>query len=243
MRDELLFGLLRQVSVTAADVNTANAQFPGLSLRQRTQAVDLQNGICDIRKRRADSDRFARPQALAAGIGARLGWPVRVDDLPPVSGPRFNESVRESFTRRYDVAADGVWKIYLRSLCKSREQNGRTEKYRDFRFTKNGNQIRAGTDLVFRQQHHCTARYPRAVHLRNTAVVAERGCKRGRVHSGDQIEVIGVTQSKVHVAGMRALDTARHPGRSACVEDRRESLGRVVQPRRRIYSFGYCGQV
>ena len=105
MGDELLGGLLRQVAVPARDMDPADAEFANLSVRQWSELLDLEDDVGDVGERRADGDGLARPQTLAARVGARLRWPVGVDDLPPAASPRLHERARKSFARRHDVAA------------------------------------------------------------------------------------------------------------------------------------------
>src|SRR5690606_19674258 len=71
--DEFLCRLLRQVAVPARGVHAADGEFAPLAVRQRVEATFLEDDVGDVGERRADGDGLARPQALAAGIGARLG--------------------------------------------------------------------------------------------------------------------------------------------------------------------------
>ena len=116
----------------------------------------------------------------------------------------------------------------------AREQHRRTEQHRDLCRAQDGNEIRAGPHLLLGQQHHRAARDPGAVHLGDAAVVAQRRHQRRRVHPRRQVEIIGVGQREVYVAGVRALDALGHAGRAAGVEDGRQALPRVVEPRRRV---------
>src|SRR5581483_3065495 len=83
MRDELAGCVLRQVPVAARDVHATDAELALLSVGQRAKLIDLKDDVGDVRERRADGDGLARPQALAARVGARFGRAVGIDDLPP----------------------------------------------------------------------------------------------------------------------------------------------------------------
>ena len=167
---------------------------------------------------------------LAARIGARFRGAVSVDDLPSAPCPRLHERDRERFARRYDVAAQRIREIQLRCFREGREQHRRTEEDRDLGFPEDGDEVRAGPDLFFRQQDDGAARHPGAVHLRDAAVVSQRRRERGRIHAREEIEVIGVAQSEVHVTRVRALHALGHPRGPARVEDRRQALRGVIQP-------------
>jgi len=93
-----------------------------------------------------------------------------------------------------------------------------------------GDEVRAGPDLFFRQQDDGAARHPGAVHLGDAAVVSQRRRQRGRIHAREEIEVIGVAQSEVHVTRVRAFHALGHPRRPARVEDGRQALRGVIQP-------------
>ena len=177
-----------------------------------------------------------RAQALAARVGARLGGAVGVDDLTPRPGPGLDERARKGFARRHDVAAERIRKIDLGGCREGGEQHRRTEQHRDLGLAQDGEEVGAGPDLLLGQHDHGAARHPGAVHLGDAAVVAQRRRERGRVHARKEIEVVGVAQGQIYVAGVRALDALGHPGGAARVEDRRESLRRVVQPGRRLSS-------
>jgi hypothetical protein len=88
-------------------------------------------------------------QTLPARIGARLGRSIRVDDLSPVSRPRFDESIRKRLAGRNDVSAYGVRKIRRGIRGQRREQNGRAKENRDFSFAKNVDELGSRPDLIF----------------------------------------------------------------------------------------------
>ncbi len=196
-------------------------------------SIDLEDDVGDVGERRADGDGLPRPQALAAGVGARLGGAVGVDDLPSAAGPRLHQRGGEGLARRHDVAAERIGEIQLGGRRERGEQHRRTEQHRDLGLPEDGDEVRAGPDLLLGQQHHGATRHPGAVHLGDAAVVAQRRRERGRVHPGKEIEVVGVAQGEIHVAGVRALHALGHPGGAARVEDGREALRGVVQPGRR----------
>jgi hypothetical protein len=129
--------------------------------------------------------------------------------------------------------------IQLGSWCKGGEEHRRTEEDRDLSFSKDGDEVRAGPDLLLGQHDHGAARHPGAVHLRDAAVVAQRRSERGCVHAGKEIEVIGVAQGKVHVTCVRALDSLGHPSGAARVKNGRKALRGVIQPPRRRFSAGH----
>jgi len=110
------------------------------------------------------------------------------------------------------------------------QQHGGTEEHRHLGLTEDGDEIRAGPDLLPGQEDHGTTRHPGAVHLGDAAVVSQGRRERRGVHSGNEAEVVRVAQGEVHVAGMRALHPLGHPGGPAGVEDGGEALSRVVQP-------------
>src|SRR5947209_3920586 len=105
MRNELLRRELRQVAVPAHDVHPADAELSNLAVRQWAQLIDLEDDVSDVGERRADGDGLPWPQTLAAGVGARLGRTVGVDDLASAAGPGLHERAREGFAGRHDVAA------------------------------------------------------------------------------------------------------------------------------------------
>ena len=202
----------------------------------------LEDDVGDVRERRADGDGLPRPQALAARVGARLGGSVGVDDLPPAPGPRLHEGGGKGLARRDDEAADRVREIQLGGRRERGQQDGRAEEHGDLGLAEDGDEVRAGPDLLLRQQDHGAPRDPGAVHLGDAAVVAQGRGERGGVQARHEIEVVGVGQGEVHVAGVRALHPLGHPGGSARVEDAGETLPRVVQPGGRLAAALRLGQ-
>ena len=232
--DELLGGHLGEVAIPARDVNAADAELPHLPVGQRAKAADLEDDVGDVGERGTDGDGFPRTQALTARVGARLGGAVGVDDLPPSPGPRLHERAGEGLAGGHDVAAQRIGQVQLGRLREGGEENRRAEEHRDLRLAEDGDEVRAGPDLLLGEQDHGAARHPGAVHLGDAAVVAEGRGERARVESGEEIEVVRVGEGQVHVARVRALDALGHPGGPARVEDRREALRGVVQPGRRL---------
>ena len=234
VRDELLDGLLRQVAVPACNVHPTDTELSNLPVGQWLELVRLEDDVGDIGEWRSNCDGLPRPQTLAARVGARLCGSVSVDDLPSAPGPGLHERAGEGFARRNDVAAQRIGQIQFGGWCEGGEQHRRTEEHRDLGFSEDGDEVRAGSDLLLGQHDHSAARHPGAVHLRDAAIVAQRRSERGCVHARKEIEVIGVAQGKVHVTCVRALDSLGHPSGAARVKDGRKALRGVVQPRRRF---------
>ena len=106
---------------------TDDGSVQSLGLPLWVKPARLENDIGDIGKRRADRNGVARPQALPAGVGARLGRPVGVDDLTSGARPRLHERAGERFAGGHDIPADRVGEIDL-GRCRQRgEQDRRTE--------------------------------------------------------------------------------------------------------------------
>ena len=93
-------GLLRQVSVTARNVHSTDAEFSDLPMGKWTELVILKDDVSDVGERSTDGDRFPWPQAMPARIRARLCWAVGVDDLPSASSPGLYERAGERFAVR-----------------------------------------------------------------------------------------------------------------------------------------------
>ena len=232
--DELLGGQLREVAVPARDLHTADAELPHLPVGQRAKAAHLEHDVGDAGKRGADGDGLSRTQALTARVGARLGGTVGVDDLPPSPRPRFDQRAGECLAGWHDVTAQRIGQVHLGGLCEGGEEDRRAEEHRDLGLAEDGDEVRAGPDLLLGEQDHGAARHPGAVHLGDAAVVPEGRGERARVEAGEQIEVVRVAEGQVHVARVCALHALGHPGGPARVEDRREALRGVVQPGRRF---------
>src|SRR4029077_6406136 len=173
MGDELLGGLLRLVAIPARDVHPTDAEFANLAMRQWSELVDFEDDVGDVGKRGADVNGLPRPQSLAARVGARLRWAVGVDDLPPATGPRLHERGGKSFARRNDIAAQRIGEIQFGGWSERGQQHRWTEEHRDLGVAQYVYELRAGTNLLLGQHHHCAAGHPSAVHLRDAAVVAE----------------------------------------------------------------------
>ena len=105
VRDELLGGLLRKVSVAARNMHSADAELSNLPVGQWAELIDLEDDIGDVGKRRADGDGLPRPQTLAARVGACLCRAVGVDNLPSAPGPGLHERAGEGLPGRHNVAA------------------------------------------------------------------------------------------------------------------------------------------
>ncbi len=230
MGDELPRRLLREVAVAARDVHAADAELSLLAVEQRQEAADLEDDVADVGKGGADGDRLSGSQALAARVGAGLGGAVGVDDLPPATGPRLDERRGERLARGNDVAADRVGEIELGRRRERGQERRRTEEHGDLGLAQDGDELRAGPDLLLGQQHHGAPRHPGAVHLGDAAVVSQRRRERGRVHPRNEIEEVRVGQREIHVAGVRTLHSLGHPGGAAGVEEGGEAFSRVVEP-------------
>ncbi len=111
VRDELLGGLLRQVSVPACDVHPTDTELSNLPVGQWSELVDLEDDVGNVGKWRANGNGLPWAQALAARIGARLCWTIGVDDLASGPGPRLHERAGEGFARGDDVATQRIGEI------------------------------------------------------------------------------------------------------------------------------------
>ena len=242
MRDEFLRRLHGQITVAARNMNAANAKFSCLTVRQWIEFARFKYDVGDVGQGATDGDRLSGSQTLATRVRARFRWTVGIDDLAPATRPRLNQSGGKSFAGRHDVAAQGIGQVQLRGGRQRAQQHRGAEQHRDLCFSKNAQQIRAGSQLLPGQQNHSATGHPGAVHLGNAAVVTQRGGERCRIHARDKIEVIGVAQGQVHVAGMRAFNALGHAGRSARVEDGCQALRRIIQPPWRWASRACLGQ-
>ena len=108
MCNELLSCLRGQITIPASDVNTTDAQFTDLTMRERCELVDLKDHVSNIGQRRANGNGFTRAQALTARVSAGLCWTVSVDDLSPGTCPGLYQGCRKSLPGRYDIATQGV---------------------------------------------------------------------------------------------------------------------------------------
>ena len=219
MLEKLLCCLLGKVAVAAGQMHAADAEFSDLSMRAFVEAPLFENQVGHVGKWRADRDRFARPEALPAGVGARFGGAVGVDDLPAAAGPGLHERRRKGLPRGHDEAAEGPGKIDLRPRGERGQQHRRAEQHGDFGRGQQRHEIGARADLLFGDQHHAAAAHPGCIHLRDAAVVAERRGQRGRIEAGHEIEGIGVAHCKVDVTRMRALHPFGSAGGAAGVEE------------------------
>ena len=97
-------------------------------------------------------------------------------------------------------------------------------------FAKQGNQVRAGTDLLFGQQDHLRTKDPRAVKFRDAAIVTEGGRERCRVPAGAKIKIVCVGICQVNVTSMSAFDAFWCSGSTAGIEQGRDRLFGRAQP-------------
>ena len=63
--DKFPCSLLRQVTITAREMNATDTKFSDFAVEQWTELFHAENDVCYVGERRADGDRFSWPQILA----------------------------------------------------------------------------------------------------------------------------------------------------------------------------------